>query len=238
MTLFGLPLDLGLNASEIIECVEKGNFLLTYLNPYSYAVAKTDSEYRDRLEEFDFVVCDGIGVQVAAKSVFGISTPILTLDYNGIAKDYLAASAAQGLCLYLVGAKQEIVRAAAARLEKEYPGFLCVKWFDGYGKSPERAREEILATGSGMVLVGMGMGRQEAFLLDLKDSGWRGVGFCIGGFFDKLANPDLEYQAWAEKTRLRFLGRLIREPRRLSRRYFIDYQEFLKLYFKFLFKGR
>jgi UDP-N-acetyl-D-mannosaminuronic acid transferase (WecB/TagA/CpsF family) len=80
------------------------------------------------------------------------------------------------------------------------------------------------------------MGRQESYMLSLVDSGWTGVGICVGGFFPKLANPDLEYPEWSKKLNLRFLGRLVKEPRRLSRRYFIDYQRFIGLYLKHVFR--
>ena len=124
------------------------------------------------------------------------------------------------------------------RIVEEYPGISRISAYDGFGESPQEALQYILKDKSDLVLVGMGMGRQEAFLLKLIDAGWRGAGLCVGGFFDKLANPELEYQPWAEKTRLRFLGRLVREPRRLSRRYFIDYQRFILLFLKNLPKRK
>lgn len=233
VSLFGMPVDIGIDANDVLERVVSGRFLLSYLNPYAYSIANTHEGYLTHLEKFDLVVCDGIGVQVAIEAVFNQTTPIISLDYSGIGHDYLQAGSDRGNSLCLVGGKNDIVETAADKLRRRYPGFKEINAFSGYGKSPEHAREFIQREKPEMVLVGLGMGRQEAYLVELVDGGWNGVGICVGGFFDKLAKPQLNYPKWSEKTRIRFLGRLVREPRRLSRRYFIDYQPFIKKYLKY-----
>lgn len=236
--LFGLPLDLGANESYVLSRICEGEFILTYLNPYSYSLATENGGYRELLSGFDCVVCDGIGVQHAAKAVFGISTPILSLDFSGIACAYLRLASERNMSVCMVGATDEVVRGAAERVRKEFPGITGVDAFCGFGDGPASAEEFIMSEGTQLVLAGMGMGLQEEFLMRLAKSGWKGAGLCVGGFFDKLANPQLDYQPWAKKSNLRFLGRLVREPRRLWRRYFIDYQTFMKLYFRHLIIGK
>jgi len=232
--LFELPLDIGVDKQDVLRRVDSGNLLLSYLNPYAYAVAKSNADYPANLGRFDLVVCDGIGVQVAVEAVFKLTTPVISLDYSGIARDYLQLGADQELRMCLVGAEAEVVNTAAVKIKSDYPGFKQVIPFSGFGQSPIEAKKYILDSKPGLVLAGLGMGKQEAFLLDLVDSGWHGVGICVGGFFDKLAKPQLDYPKWTEKTRLRFLGRLIREPRRLSKRYFVDYQPFIGMYLRHL----
>lgn len=234
VSLFEMPVDIGLDARQVIDRLASGNVLLSYLNPYAYSVVKTNPDYASDLRRFDLVVCDGIGVQIAIKAVFKINTAAIPLDFYGIGHDYLQMGASRKKSLCLVGGDQDVVDAAKARIDKDYPGFRNVNAFSGYGDSPDKARKFILESDADLVLAGLGMGKQESFLLDLVDSGWCGSGICVGGFFDKLANPQLKYPKWTEKTRLKFLGRLIKEPRRLSRRYFIDYQSFIGLYFKHL----
>ncbi|MFC1695062.1 WecB/TagA/CpsF family glycosyltransferase [Pseudomonadota bacterium] len=236
--LFGLPVDIGLNSSDVLERIKAGNMRLTYLNPYAYTIASNNAEYISNLGSFEIIVCDGIGIQAALKTVFGVSTPILTLDYCGIGRDYLQLASEQGMSLCLVGADTLTVDKAALRIGSEYPGLADLKAFSGYGHGPEKARKYIIDNVTDLVLVGMGMGRQESYMLHLVDSGWTGAGLCVGGFFTKLANPDLEYPKWSEKLNLRFLGRLVKEPRRLSRRYFVDYQRFIGLYLKHVFRIR
>jgi len=236
--LFGLPVDVGLNSADVLEHIKTGNMRLTYLNPYAFTIARNNSEYVSDLNNFDMVVCDGIGIQKALRTVFGISTPVLTLDYNGIGREYLQLASECGMSLCLVGADELTLGKAVSRIKSDYPSLGNLRAFSGYGKGPDDAKRFITENGTQLVLVGMGMGLQETYMLSLVDSGWTGAGLCVGGFFAKLANPDLEYPKWSEKLNLRFLGRLVKEPRRLSRRYSIDYQRFIGLYLKHVFKIR
>ena len=47
--LFGLPLDVETSEDFVLNRINEGEFSLTYLNPYSYFVAKSDSEYGKHL---------------------------------------------------------------------------------------------------------------------------------------------------------------------------------------------
>ena len=232
VSLFGMPVDIGIDKQDVIRRIASGSFLLSYLNPYAYSVVKTRPDFPTNLEKFELVVCDGIGVQKAIEAVFKVTTPIISLDYYGIGSDYLQLGADQKMKLCLVGAKEEDIHAAATSIANDYPGFAAIDAFSGYGSSPAEAKQFILSSSPDMVLVGLGMGLQESYLLELVEAGWNGVGICVGGFFDKLAKPQLKYPEWTEKTRLRFLGRLIKDPRRMSKRYFIDYQPFIRKYIK------
>ncbi len=235
VSLFNLPLDIGVSSKDVLTQLASGSLLLTYLNPYAYSIAKTDPDYAENLGRFDLVVCDGIGVQIAVESVFKLTTPVISLDYSGIGQNYLQLGASRNMSLCLVGGTEEIVSAAAIKINSDYTGFEKVSAFGGFGNSTNEGKSFILESEPDLVLIGLGMGRQEAYLLDLVDCGWRGLGVCVGGFFDKLARPQVNYPRWSEKTRLRSVGRLIKEPRRLSKRYFIDYQPFIGMYLKQLF---
>ena len=232
VSLFQLPLDIGIDKGDVLDFLISGKFLLSYLNPYAYSIAKLEQDYASNLGRFDLVVCDGIGIQTAVEAVFKQTTPILSLDYSGIGHEYLQLGASHQMHLCLVGSETAVVESAAAKIKGDFPGFNKISAFSGYGTAPALAKRFILESRPGFVLAGLGMGRQESYLLDLVDSGWQGIGICVGGFFDKLAKPQVDYPKWAERSRLRFLGRLIREPRRLSKRYFIDYQPFIGMYLK------
>ena len=232
VSLFQLPLDIGIDNGDVLDLLIPGKLLLSYLNPYAYSIAKSDQDYALNLGRFDLVVCDGIGIQTAVEAVFKRTTPILTPDFSGIGHEYLQLGASHKMHLCLVGSEIAVVENAATKIKDDFPGFDKISAFSGYGKAPDLAKRFILESRPGLVLAGLGMGRQESYLLDLVDSGWQGIGICVGGFFDKLAKPHLDYPKWTERTRLRFLGRLMREPRRLSKRYFIDYQTFIGMYLK------
>lgn len=236
VALFGMPLDIKVQKCDLLERISSGVLLLSYLNPYAYSVINEFPNYISDLTRFDLVVCDGVGIQIAVKSVFKTTTPILTPDGSGVGGEYLELGANRNMSLCMVGSDSETIGKAAAALRVDYPGYREITEFSGFGDSLTQAKAFILKSAPELVLVGLGMGRQEAYLLDLVDSGWQGVGICVGGFFDKIADPKMDYPEWAKKTRLRFLSRLIREPHRLSRRYFVEYQPFIKMYIKHLIK--
>jgi UDP-N-acetyl-D-mannosaminuronic acid transferase (WecB/TagA/CpsF family) len=68
----------------------------------------------------------------------------------------------------------------------------------------------------------MGAPRQEAFLVALADSGWKGVGFTCGGYFDHLGEGFHYYPRLIDKFNLRWFYRIAREPRRLGYRNLIE----------------
>jgi len=232
MELFGLPLDIGVTGQDVSSRIASGSLLMTYLNPLAYHIPKDFPQYPQLLHQFDLVICDGVGVQIAARHILKRDTPVISPDYSGIGRDIFSAGARAGYSLCLVGGKPGITKEAGERLAVDYPGYLDISSFDGYGSSLDRAREYVLQHTPQMLMVALGMGRQEAYLLDIVSSGWRGVGICVGGVLDKVAKPALFYPKWSERINMRFLGRLVREPRRMSRRYFIEYQPFIAKYLK------
>ena len=234
VSLFGLPVDIGVTGADVAARIATGDLLMTYLNPLGYHIPREFPDYASHLESFDLVICDGIGIQRAVKRVFGKNTPVISPDYSGIGREIFSSGANAGYSLCLVGGKQGVTVEAAEHIGAEYPGYRGITTFDGYGASLAQARRHILETGPQMLMVALGMGRQEAYLMDLVAAGWRGVGICVGGVLDKVARPEHSYPKWSERTNMRFLGRLVREPRRMSRRYFIHYQPFMASYLKHL----
>ena len=63
--------------------------------------------------------------------------------------------------------------------------------------------------------------------MKLRAQGFSGLGFTCGGFLDQLAESQHYYPAWIDKADLRWLYRLCKEPRRLLRRYTLDYAPFI-----------
>ena len=54
---------------------------------------------------------------------------------------------------------------------------------------------------------------QEKFLLKVKNAGYPGVGFTCGGFIHQTSKNEIDYYpAWVDKTNLRFVYRMWKEP--------------------------
>ena len=77
----------------------------------------------------------------------------------------------------------------------------------------------------------MGAPAQEKFLGDLWRSGWRGAGYTCGGFLEQIVGTAGEYfPPWTNRFHLRWLFRLYKEPRRMWKRYLLQYPKFLALF--------
>ena len=100
-----------------------------------------------------------------------------------------------------------------------------------------KAIEIILALKPSIVVVGMGTPRQEQFLVDLKEAGYNGTGYTCGGFFHQTAGKMDYYPNWADKFHLRWLYRIIDEPK-LFKRYTVDYSWFLVVFLYDVIKYR
>lgn len=72
-----------------------------------------------------------------------------------------------------------------------------------------------------LVLVGLGAGLQEQVLAEAAAAMTRGYALTCGGFMDQVVQPNY-YPSWAYPLRLNWLVRVLREPRRLWRRYTVD----------------
>ncbi len=229
-SLLGMPLDTGLTPGQVLEHLGGSPVLLSYLNPFAWAIARRDTDYLENLEKMDLVVCDGIAIQKATRRFLGQETSIISLDYSGIGQNYLKLLQQRGSRICLVGSTEANLLKAKLKLKTDFPSINIIATFPGYENGPEDARDFILEREPDFVLAGLGMGQQERFLLALREQGWPGTGICVGAFIDRLANPDHDYPAWSVRLRVRFLGNLSRRPFYYLRRYCVDYLPFLKQY--------
>lgn len=98
-----------------------------------------------------------------------------------------------------------------------------VRSVDGYEGLPreDELRQLIEQATPDLLLVGMGAGLQERVLLEGAAGMRQGYALTCGGFLDQVLQVRY-YPAWAYPLRLNWLVRLLREPRRLWRRYSVD----------------
>lgn len=135
---------------------------------------------------------------------------------------------AEGVGVYLLGGTSEVSTALAADLRRRYPR-LSLHHRDGYftaDEAPERARH-IAGSRAGILLVGMGVPRQERFIEDHWDELGATVAIGVGGSFDVLAGLRRRAPTWMQRSGLEWTFRLVQEPRRLARRYVTTNAQYL-----------
>lgn len=231
-TLFDVPLSFEATQETVLVRVDAAladeATFVTFVNPHAWTLRRQVADYVDLLRGMDLVLADGIGVAKAAGWATGRVVPRMSFDTSSLFSPVLGRLEALHGALYVVGAKPGVAERAVARMRGAFPGIDYRGVRDGFVPT-DRAIEDILAARPHMVLCGMGAPHQERFLTRLRAAGFRGIAFTCGGFLDQLAEAERYYPALVDRLDLRWAWRLAREPRRLWRRYLIEYRPFLAL---------
>jgi len=194
--------------------------VVAFANANCLNKACVDARLRAALRDA-VVVADGIGVDLASMLLFGSAFPH-NLNGTDFTPHYLRATRHR-YRVYLLGARPGVADRAAEVLLRICPGHRVVGCRDGYFPRAEDAAVAgaIRACRADLVLVAMGNPDQEIWLRDnLAASGCR-LGLAVGGLFDFLAGEAQRAPLWLRAARLEWAYRLLRDPRRLWRRYLV-----------------
>jgi N-acetylglucosaminyldiphosphoundecaprenol N-acetyl-beta-D-mannosaminyltransferase len=206
--------------------------LISFVNPLACHLVEQSSEYKRHLQEIDWIMCDGIGMVVAANRTEGIDITRAAFDLTSLAGPVCEWLQKEEIPLVLVGGKPGISSQAAQLLSNLFPGLHVNGTFNGYDDDPAKAIKFMAAQKNAAIICGMGAPKQEEFLIKLRQTGCCGIGFTCGGFFDQIIDRIDYYPVWVDKMNLRFLYRLLKEPRRLWKRYLVDYRAFMKRFIR------
>jgi len=230
----GVRIDVAASLSDYVRQMPIGSraraesFIATFLNPYSALRVRHEQSLSQLLDRFDLVMPDGIGLCVAVRHLHRRRAARVSFDSTSLAPIVFAAACRYGSTIALVGGAPGVATRAAERLRVTFPGIRIVATFDGYQEC-DLALRTLPSLAPDIVICGMGTGQQEMFLIELQERGWNGCGFTCGGYLDQLNEGFLYYPAWVDALNFRWAFRLFREPRRLWRRYMIDYPYFVLL---------
>ncbi len=199
--------------------------LVTFANPSTAVLVRRSAGFRRSLLSFDLVLPDGIGMCMAIKWLHGLPARRVSFDMTSLGPELFSHAQAESLSVVLAGGAPGVAARARDCIAGAYPGLRIAGVFDGYA-NPDETTRRIVALSPDILICGMGGVRQEAFLLGVCAAGWHGWGFTCGGFLDQLDGRVNYYPAWIDRANLRWAYRLFREPRRLWRRYLLDYGRF------------
>lgn len=199
-----------------------------FLNPYTYLLLRKQT---DLLSAFDTIHFDGIAL-CKIYDWFQIKKVVRrSFDMTSIARDVFQNAAATGKTIAIVGTAERTIDKAVEKLEDTFSVEVSLSRH-GYFESEadiQAFQAQILEVDPDILIVGMGVIRQEKFLVDLKEKGWKGTGFTCGGFLHQTADRLEYYPPIFDKLNLRWVYRIWKDPY-VIRRYFIDYPKFL-IYF-------
>lgn len=210
-------------ADEIVQVISQpgdGVRLVLNHNLHSVYLYQNLAQLRELYAAASLIVIDGAPVLGLAK----IAGPRQGLGHQHRvgSTDWIAKlnNAPRPLRLFLYGAKPASNRDAQTALRAQLPGWP-IAGIDGYVEEAI-AMEAIRAHRPDLVLVGLGMPRQEEFLsrnfVHLPQATYA----TVGGAIDYVGGHNTLSPRWVGRIGLEWLWRLSHEPLRLSHRYIVE----------------
>ena len=138
---------------------------------------------------------------------------------------------------YFFGNKEEVVSRLIKNLKADYPEIV----IEGYTCPPmlevndlvSKYGELIADLESEVIWISLGLPKQELFMKHLKESYKLNNNLIgVGGVFDWVAGTKKKAPEWAANLGLEWILRLLQEPRRLAKRYFVDNFLFIVYFIK------
>ena len=203
------------------------HLILTFVNPGACDLANKHADYTKLLEQFDVVGCDGIGMVKAAQACGLTGIKRESADFSSLMGPIFNWASENNRSVGFIGGKPSVAENATSIIQQKFSDLDIVACFTGYEPDPDKALTYFTDNLTELVICGMGAPLQEKFLIRLVANGWHGIGVTCGGFLDQTTTSITYYPAWIDRLELRFLYRLIKEPRRLWRRYLVDYRIFV-----------
>lgn len=224
-----LPASLG----DILPVYE-GCKIVTCLNPY-YMVKMKPEDYHI-YEELDYICSDGMG-PIKLQKWFGHPKSVrLSFDMSSMAGPVFQNAIVHGKSLYVLGAKPGEVEKAVETIKHNFDGLQLASFHHGYIKGEEdKMVSEIIASGAGVVIIGMGAPAQDLMAIKLRDNGFVGTVYTCGGFIHQTQERILTYPQWIDRFGLRWLYRLFTQ-KGMVKRLIETYPKFVVTYSLFLIK--
>lgn len=198
---------------SVNQIFESKGKVYTFLNPVSYLTALDNKEL---FGQMDGIFADGGLLVKAIKMLYAKVVTRRSFDMTSMAPELFAYAVEHDKTIYIVASKQEQVEKAVEIFQERYPEVKFAGYRNGYFSSEEEMDKEakhITELNPDFLIVGMGALMQEKFLLKVKSVGYQGVGFTCGGFIHQTSKNEIDYYpAWVDKTNLRFVYRMWKEP--------------------------
>ncbi|MEN9222057.1 MAG: WecB/TagA/CpsF family glycosyltransferase [Thermostichus sp. BF3_bins_97] len=206
--------------------------VIAHCNVHGFNLSMICPRFYRFLQSADIVHCDGIGILKAIGYLGKLRLPVeYRVSYTVLMPLLLERCQREGLALYLLGGSPSHLEKALANLRLLYPQ-LEVSGHHGYfaAEDPEQNAailESIRTSRSQVLIVGMGMPRQEYWIDRHQDRLSVNAILSGGAVIDRLAGVVPDCPRWLADVGLEWLYRLAREPQRLSARYLLGNPTFV-----------
>jgi len=219
MKILGIQVD-NVNFDEAIQKIEqfvrskKSHHIVT-VNPEYIVRAQSDQKLRTIINQADLRVPDGVGLVKLA----GLKERVTGID---LIWQLAKLSEDRGYKIALLGGRGEVAKQAATRLKLIHPR-ATIAMVDPLGQVTSNNKQvtviarELKNKKPDIVLVALGMGKQDLFIEQLLKKTRIPVAMGVGGAFDMISGATPRAPYILRTLGLEWLWRLIIEPKRIGR---------------------
>ena len=228
--------------AELASLLE-GKLLINTVNAHSFNTAKKDQLFADALTNGDVLIPDGVSIVKACKWIKAKSQPkeriagwdLFSFEMEKLERESeeLRTKSEESKTVMFMGSSQKVLDLIVKRAAVDYPHLKVVTYSPPY--KPEFSDEDnkaiidaINAANPDLLWIGMTAPKQEKWTY----SHWKELNIhchvgTIGAVFDFFAGTVERAPIWWQEHGLEWLYRLMKEPKRMWRRYIIGNSLFL-----------
>ena len=181
------------------------------INPIKMHNAWQKPELLNLLQRLDVSFCDGVGVSIAGRILYG--KRIKRITGCDLFFKIVALASQKKWRVYLLGASSDSNANARLKLEETYPGLEIVGQ-DGYFKDSLKVVEQINASKANVLFVAMGSPVQEQWISKHRDAINASFYMGVGGSFDVAAGNVRRAPKIFRMTGTEFMFRIAMEPKK------------------------
>jgi len=226
-----------------LASLPEGKLLINTINAHSYNTARKDSLFAEALTNGDVLLPDGVSIVKACKWIKAKSLPkeriagwdLFAFEMEKLERESeeLRTKSEESKIVMFMGSSQKVLDLIVKRAAEVYPHLKVVTYSPPY--KPEFTDEDnkaiidaIHAANPDLLWIGMTAPKQEKWTY----SHWKELNIhchvgSIGAVFDFFAGTMKRAPMWWQEHGLEWLYRLLKEPKRMWRRYIIGNALFL-----------
>lgn len=195
---------------------------IAFVNPHSQVTAQKKPELLNKINQFDYVICDGIGTELAAKlfkqyNIKRLSGP----DFFKILSEHLNKKN-NTIDYFFLGSTEHVLEKIVSNMNKYYPNISVAGTYSppmGNFTNQENATiiRKINQSNCTILWVGMTAPKQEEWIADNLHLINAKIAAGIGAEFDYFAETKVRPPQWISTVGLQWLHRLITQPKTWQR---------------------
>ena len=226
-----------------LASLPEGKLLINTINAHSYNTARKDSLFAEALTNGDVLLPDGVSIVKACKWIKAKSLPkeriagwdlfVFEMEKLERESEELRTKSEESKIVMFMGSSQKVLDLIVKRAAEVYPHMKVVTYSPPYktefsDEDNKAIIDAIHAANPDLLWIGMTAPKQEKWTY----SHWKELNIhchvgSIGAVFDFFAGTMKRAPMWWQEHGLEWLYRLLKEPKRVWRRYIIGNTLFL-----------